>query len=126
LRILVVEDDEIVRQFNAYVLLRSGYQVDAVEDGTAGWEALHANKFDLLITDHEMPRMNGLELVKKVRAARMTLPVIMATGSLLAEEMGRQQELDLACTLFKPFSSHQLLATVEQALRAECRSPLGP
>ena len=54
-RILVVEDDVAIRQLNALVLVRSGYQVDAAEDGAAGWEALHAKNFNLLITDHNMP-----------------------------------------------------------------------
>ena len=75
-RILLVEDDGAIRRINAQVLVRSGYQVAAAQDGAAGWEALHANDFDLLITDHSMPGLSGLELVKKVRRARMTLPVI--------------------------------------------------
>ena len=53
-RILVVEDDVVIRQLNAKVLVGSGYQVAAAEDGAAGWDALHANDFDLLITDHAM------------------------------------------------------------------------
>ena len=68
-RILVVEDDGAIRQSNAQVLVRSGYQVDTAEDGAAGWKALHGKEFDLMITDHDMPRLTGLELVKKVRCA---------------------------------------------------------
>ena len=121
-RILVVEDDEAIRQFNAQVLLRSGYHVDAAEDGVAGWEALQAKNFDLLLTDHEMPRLTGLELVKKVRSARMTLPVILATGTLPVKELERHPWLHLAATLLKPFSPHELLETVQQALRADDRA----
>ena len=116
-RILVVEDDVAIRQLNANVLACSGYQVAAAEDGAAGWEALHANDFDLLITDHAMPRLTGLELVKKVRFARMTLPVILATGTLPEEELERHPWLQLAATLLKPFSPHQLLETVQAVLR---------
>jgi DNA-binding response OmpR family regulator len=115
-RILVVEDEPAIRQFNAQVLARSGYQVDAAEDGAAGWEALHANHFDLLLTDHDMPRLSGLDLVKKVRAARMTLPVILATGALPEEELKRHPWLQLAATLLKPFSPHQLVETVKKVL----------
>ncbi|MBI5386943.1 MAG: response regulator [Verrucomicrobia bacterium] len=125
-RILVVEDDLAVRQLNAQVLLRSGYEVDAAEDGAAGWEALHANHFDLLITDHDMPRLSGLELVKKVRCARMTLPVILASGSLHTEELERHPWLQLAATLLKPFAPHQLLETVKEVLRAADRASFGP
>jgi DNA-binding response OmpR family regulator len=114
----VVEDDADIRQLNADVLVCSGYQVDAAEDGAAGWEALHAKKFDLLITDHDMPRLSGVELVKKVRSVRMTLPVILATGALPEEELERHPWLQLAATLLKPFSPDQLLETVKRVLRA--------
>ena len=118
-RILVVEDDVAIRQVNAKVLKCSGYQVAAAEDGAAGWEALRASDFHLLITDHAMPRLTGLELVKKVRSARMTLPVILATGTLPEEELERHPWLQLAATLIKPFSPHQLLETVQEVLRAD-------
>ena len=124
-RILVVEDDVVIRQLNTRVLIRSGYRVDAAEDGTAGWEALHGNSFDLLITDHDMPRLSGLELVKKVRSARMTLPVILATGTLPKEDLERHPWLQVAATLLKPFSPHQLLKTVQEVLRASDRTSFG-
>ena len=125
-RILVVEDDVVIRQLNAQVLLRSGYQVDAAEDGAAGWEALHGKNFDLLITDHDMPKLTGLELVKKVRRARMSLPVILASGSLPAEGLERHPWLELAAILLKPFSPAQLVETVKAALRAADRAGLRP
>lgn len=124
--ILVVEDDEAVRQFNAHVLLRSGYQVDAAEDGAAGWEAVQAKKFDLLITDQEMPGLTGLELVKKVRSARMTLPIILVTASLPEEAWERHPWLRLAATLLKPFTPHSLLETVKLALRTDDQASSDP
>jgi DNA-binding response OmpR family regulator len=125
-RILVVEDDVAIRRLNAQVLVGSGYEVAAAEDGAAGWEALHANNFDLLITDHDMPRLSGLELVKKVRSARMTLPVILASGSLHTEELARHPWLQLAATLLKPFSPRQLLETVKTVLSAADSASFGP
>src|SRR6185436_5976774 len=77
-RILVVDDDVGLRQLGTEVLIRHGYQVDAAADHTAGWKALQARAYDLLITDRDMPRLSGLQLVKKLRAARMALPVILA------------------------------------------------
>ena len=125
-RILVVEDDVDLRRFNAQVLAGCGYQVHAAGDGAAGWEALHSNNFDLLITDHNMPKVTGLELVKKVRFARMTLPVILATGSLPTEELERHPYLQLAATLLKPFSPRQLLETVKAVLCAADCATFGP
>jgi DNA-binding response OmpR family regulator len=118
-RILVVEDDFPIRQFHTHVLSRSGYVVDAVEDGIAGWEALHAHHFDLLITDQHMPRLCGFELVRKVRSAGMLLPVVLVTAPLPEEELERSRSLGLAATLFKPFSPEQLDQTVKQILRRD-------
>src|ERR1035437_5060664 len=79
-RILVVDDDVDLRKLNTQVLVLSGYQVNAAEDGEAAWEYLKANSCDLLITDNRMPRLSGRELVKKLRSANMILPVILASG----------------------------------------------
>jgi two-component system sensor histidine kinase/response regulator len=121
-RILVVEDEPDIRRLNAEVLMNSGYHVDTAEDGKAGWEVLHAARhaptsYDLLITDHDMPGLTGLALIKKVRAARMVLPVIVATGTLPTEDlMNRYPWLQPVATLVKPYSIEQLLGTVEAVL----------
>jgi DNA-binding NtrC family response regulator len=115
-RILVVDDDRDLRLLNAGVLARSGYQVDTAEDGAAAWASLHANGYDLLITDNNMPKVSGVELVKKVRSARMTLPVILASGALPTEELERNPWLQPVATLAKPFTGGQLLETVNQVL----------
>ena len=123
-RILVVEDEPDIRRLNAEVLKGSGYHVDTAEDGKAGWEALHATRhapesYALLITDHDMPGLSGLALVKKLRAARMALPVIVATGTLPTEDLfTRYPWLQPAAALVKPYSIEQLLGTVEKVLRA--------
>ena len=122
-RILVVEDEPDIRRLNAEVLKSFGYKVDTAEDGMAGWKALHAvrhapESYALLITDHEMPGLTGLALVKKLRAARMALPVIMATGRLPPEDLfTRYPWLQPAAALIKPYSVEQLLGTVEAVLR---------
>ncbi|MGD0744989.1 MAG: response regulator [Verrucomicrobiota bacterium] len=117
-RILVVDDDSLIRHLNTTVLIHSGYEVDTAEDGAAAWEALQVKDFNLLITDHSMPRMTGVELVKKLRSARMSLPVILATGTLPLEELDRNPELQLAAMLPKPFTVKELLKTVRVVLRA--------
>jgi DNA-binding response OmpR family regulator len=122
-RILVVEDEPDIRRLNAEVLKRSGYEVHTAEDGKAGWEALHGVRhapdcYDLLITDHDMPGMTGLALVKKARAVHMVLPVIMATGTSPTEDlMNRYPWLQPVAALVKPYSVEQLLGTVEAVLR---------
>ena len=114
--ILVVDDDGEILRLSAGALVLFGYRVDAAKDGAAAWKALHANSYDLLITDNNMPKMSGVELVKKLRCARMTLPVILASGELPTEELDRNPWLQFAATLVKPFSSGQLLETVGTVL----------
>jgi DNA-binding response OmpR family regulator len=116
-RILLVDDDIDIRLLGADLLFHSGYQVDTAEDGESGWEALQANPYNLLITDNNMPRVSGLELVKKLRSARMALPVILASGAM-PEELNRLPWLQLAATLWKPFTPDELLGTVKKVLRA--------
>src|ERR1035438_2239808 len=86
-RILVAEDDNSIRQLNTRVLLQSGYRVVAVKDGAEGWDALHASHFDLLITDNNMPKVTGVELVKMLHSTGMAMPVIMVTGAAPTEEL---------------------------------------
>ena len=114
-RILLVDDDADIRQVNAEVLRRFGYQTETAAAGAA-WEALQANRYDLLITDNNMPKLSGVELVKKLRSARMALPVILATGALPIEELERNPWLQPVATLVKPFLHRQLLATVNEVL----------
>jgi two-component system, chemotaxis family, chemotaxis protein CheY len=117
-RILVVDDDLTLRLLHADVLIHSGYYVDTANDGEHGWESLQARNYDLLITDNDMPKVSGVELVKKLRAARMALPVIIATGTL-PEELERHPWLQLAAMLVKPFTSDVLLGTVRKVLHAD-------
>jgi PAS domain S-box-containing protein len=115
-RILVVDDDRDARQLTADVLTRSGYKVKAVKDGAAGWAALQASHYDLIITDNRMPKMKGIEMIAKLRAASMTLPVIMATGLLPTHDFVRRPWLKPDVTLGKPFSNAELLAVVRNLL----------
>jgi DNA-binding response OmpR family regulator len=117
-RILVVEDDGDIRRLNAEVLAHSGYHVDAAEDGAAAWDTLQRNRYDLLVTDNDMPKVSGVELLHKLHAAHMALPVILATGQLPKEEFIQYPWLRPAALLLKPYSFHELLGTVRNVLRA--------
>ena len=117
-QILVVDDDRCIRQLNTEVLLSSGYLVDAAEDSAAAWDILQLKGYDLLVTDNEMPKVSGVELVKRLHAARMDLPVIMATGTLPEAEFARCPWLRPAATLLKPYTFDELLGAVGTVLRA--------
>ena len=117
-RILVVEDDAAIRRVNTEILTYSGYQVDAAEDGAAAWDALQLNNYDLVVTDNDMPKVTGVELIQKLQAARMTLPVIMATGAPPKEVFTHYGVLPPAIMLLKPYTFNELVTAVKAALRA--------
>ncbi len=125
-RILVVDDESCIRRLNAEMLLRSGYHVDTAEDGADAWQALGAERYDLLITDHNMPKVTGVELIKKVRGARMALPVIMATASVPEAEFAKHPWLQPDAMLLKPYTVGDMLKTVREVLRAtnSARDPI--
>jgi two-component system cell cycle sensor histidine kinase/response regulator CckA len=115
-RILVVDDEISVRQLTTEMLTRSGYEVDSAANGEAGWEALQAKHYDLAITDNFMPKLTGIELVKKIRAGSMNLPVIMATAIFPQEEFQLHPWIESIPTLLKPFRGTELLSTVRKVL----------
>ena len=113
----MVDDESAVRALITIALAGCGYQVDTAENGALAWEALQAKSYDLLITDHNMPKITGVELVKSLRSARMALPVVMVAGSLPAEELAQNPSLALAATILKPFAVDELLDTVTNVLQ---------
>jgi len=124
-RILVVDDEISMLLLSTEVLIQSGYEVDTAEDGAVAWQTLNADRYDLVITDQNMPKVTGVELIKKLRAARMALPVIIATGTLPKEEFARNPWAQPEATLLKPYTIAELLGTVKEVLRATngARSP---
>lgn len=120
----MVDDEACIRRLLTQVLVGSGYHVDVAEDGAAAWEALQANPYDLLITDHSMPKISGVELVKHLRSARMALPVVMVAGELPLRDLDRNPSLQLAATLSKPFAVDALIDTVKSVLREAVPSSL--
>jgi DNA-binding response OmpR family regulator len=117
-RILVVDEDRDLRLLYTEALVRPGYHVDAAEDGAAALKALRVNNYNLLITEHNLPTLTGVELVRTLRAARMALPVIMAAARLPIHELTRSPSLQPVAVLPKPFYISQLLETVRAVLGA--------
>jgi len=117
-RILVVDEDRDLRLLYTEALVRPGYHVDAAEDGAAALKAFRVNNYNLLITEHSLPTLTGVELVRTLRAARMALPVIMAAARLPVHELARNPSLQPVAVLPKPFYLSQLLETVRAVLRA--------
>ena len=127
-RILLVNRDPYVCHLYADVLIRHGYDVNAAEDGAAGWKELQANPYHLLITENDLPKISGAQLIRKVRAARLDVSVVMVASKLSAREQAGSPSLQPGATLLKPMPGAALLDTVKTALRASARSrdPITP
>ena len=115
-RVLVVDDEKAVRNVHLELLTAAGYEVVAVADGALAWDAIQTQHFDLMITDNSMPKVTGVELINKLIAANIRLPVIMATGALPQHEFRRSPWLNDTAVLEKPVSNSVLLSMVEKAL----------
>lgn len=117
-RILYVDDDHSLRRLGEQVLVRSGYDVDTADDGAEAWAALHDQEYHLLITDNQMPRLTGLELIRKVCLTRMSVPIILASGALGTLPIDDLPWLESGAMLAKPFTPEQLVSVVREVLRA--------
>lgn len=117
-RILVADDDMAMLRLNAEVLMSAGYEVDAVEDGAAAWQALNAGWYDLLVTDNNMPKVSGVALLDRLRDARMAIPVILVSGLMPKAELERRPQRRPESTLLMPYTAEMFLWTVEEVLVA--------
>ena len=115
-RILVVEDGCDLRQLNAEVLIDAGHQVDVADDGIIAWAALQSSQYDLLITGQFLPKLSGVELLKKIHDARMPLAVIMVTEILPTWEFALHPCLQAVTMLRKPYTMVKFLGMVKSVL----------
>jgi len=116
--ILYVEDNAIIRDIYGEILSRAGYKVDFAEDGQAGWESLRRKKYELLITDYDMPQLTGLDLAVRARVGGMALPIIVASGCAWLMNEDVYAWLRLSSCLQKPFTADDFLQTVRAVLFA--------
>ncbi len=122
-RILVVEDDRSIALGLRMSLEAEGYAVTLAEDGVAGLTRARAEPFDLIILDVMLPKMNGLEVVRALRADAANVQVLMLSAR--SAEMDKVMGLELGADDYvtKPFGLAELLARVRVALRRRNRKP---
>lgn len=115
--IALVDDEENIRETVGFALRREGYQVDVYEDGAAAWEQLQHELTDVAVLDITMPRMDGLDLCRRLRHVSESLPIIFLTSR--DEEFDRVLGLELGADdyLCKPFSMRELLARIKVLFR---------
>ena len=122
--LLLVDDDKFIRSHTQEVLEQCGYGVETAEDGMAAWERLDkiASRFDLVLLDKQMPRLDGIALLKRIKAdARFReLPVIMLTGDNRQQDIIEGLAEGAYYYLIKPSTDEVLKLVIKNALD-ECR-----
>ena len=115
--VAIVDDEENLRETVAYALRREGYHVDLYRDGQDAWEKLESELPDVAVLDILMPRMDGLELCRKLRGQSELLPIIFLTSK--DEEFDRVLGLELGADdyLCKPFAMRELVARIKVLFR---------
>jgi len=114
-KILVVEDDVVIRESISQLLQREGYLVDEASDGAQAVGLLNQRRFDLVISDFVMPRMDGLKVVEQVHALSPQTPVIFLTG-YLSRKSAEALLHGMAEFIQKPVIFELLLAKVQRLL----------
>jgi two-component system, OmpR family, alkaline phosphatase synthesis response regulator PhoP len=121
-RILLCDDEIHIVRAMEFKLKKGGYEVEITSDGEEAWEAIQIRKPDLLITDCQMPRLTGLELIERLRNNPQTADILVfmltAKGYELSQELLFNQ-LRVLRVLAKPFSPRELLQDVNAVMQQE-------
>lgn len=117
MRVLIAEDDAALSEALSFTLTQAGYVVDRVGNGVEADEALRGDGFALLILDLGLPRLDGLEVLRRLRKRNATLPVLILSGREQPEEKVTGLDLGADDYLVKPFSLSELQARVRALLR---------
>ncbi len=115
-RLLIVDDSAAVRQSVSYVLEQAGYEVVQAVDGADALTKLDGSPFHLVVTDVNMPNMDGIELtanIRKIEAYKFT-PVVMLTTESQESKMAAGKEAGATGWIVKPFNSDKLLQVVKR------------
>ena len=115
LRVLYIEDDELVREITCELLADASMEVTAVATGEEALSEFRARRFDIMVTDVSLPAMSGLELVRQVKSIDPSMPVILASGYPLDPDDCRLGPRVKAIT--KPFNRPELDVLIQELCR---------
>ncbi len=118
-RILAVDDSSSVRQMVSFTLRKAGYEVAEAVDGKDGLGKASAGKFDLIITDLNMPNMDGIQMITAVRKLPgcSFLPILMLTTESQAEKKDAGRKAGATGWIVKPFNAEQLISVVQKLVK---------
>ena len=117
MNVVIVDDERPIMQLCMKVLELQGYTVEGFTRGEDAVARLLASPADLLVVDYKMPGLNGVEVIRRVRAARPNQRAVMITGHGTAEVVAEATEVRVNGLLFKPFTPSELVEAVVAALK---------
>jgi CheY-like chemotaxis protein len=119
-RILVIDDDELLRRFVVALLERRDYSVQSTDSGEAGIKLAAETDFDLVITDMVMPGTEGLETIKQIRHHKPTIKILAVSGggSSKGDYLQRAERLGANAALSKPFEPIEFLDVVARLVKS--------
>jgi len=122
-RILIVEDERSLREALVEVLTRRGFEVEAEADGVAGLAAASRGDVDLVLLDLTLPRMDGVEICRRVRMERPALPILILTARGSEDDRVKGLRAGADDYLVKPFGTQELLARIDALRRRASIAP---
>ena len=112
LKILVVDDSKMIRSIHKDMLEDAGYQVITAENGYEALEFFHKDKFDLVLTDLNMPKMDGYTLTQELRKINDEIPIIIATTESQSHDIDKGVEVGADIFMVKPLKEVELIEKV--------------
>ena len=116
-RILIVDDDDEIRELLEFDIASSGYFVDSAKDGMEGLNKALNNTYDLILLDVMMPKMNGFDVCKNIRQAKLSVPVLMLTAKGTIDDKTIGFDCGADDYLVKPFDIQEVLLRIRVLLR---------
>ena len=116
-RILILDDDDEIRELLEFDVAQSGYFVDTAKDGLEGLNKALNNTYDLILLDVMMPKMNGFDVCKNIRQAKLAIPILMLTAKGTIDDKTEGFDCGADDYLVKPFDIQEVLLRIRVLLR---------
>ena len=116
-RILIVDDDDEIRELLEFDVGQSGYFVDTAKDGLEGLNKALNNSYDLILLDVMMPKMNGFDVAKNIRKEKLAIPILMLTAKGTIDDKTKGFDCGADDYLVKPFDIQEVLLRIKVLLR---------
>jgi len=123
MRVLVIEDDAKIASFVVRGLKQAGYAVDHAPDGETGLVLAESTEYDAAVVDVMLPRLDGISVVKRLRASRSPLPVLFLSAKSSVDDRVKGLQAGGDDYLTKPFAFSELLARIQALIRRATQSP---